>query len=145
MLFRLCIIVLAFFNWKTPYFRGKHKLLSIAINLLPEKVGPTTSINGYRFNINSIEAKYQFVFGCETFTSKVIELIVKNHKIDTFLDVGANRGWFSLFVKSLDKRVEVQAFEANERIFKYLSENQALNPLITFCSKMMFVGEKKGK
>jgi FkbM family methyltransferase len=99
------------------------------------------SIHGFRFYLNSIEAKYQFVFGCETFTSRVVRELVLRHNVSVFVDVGANRGWYSFFVKSLRKDVTVLAFEASAKIFSYLEQNRLLNPSLEIESKQVFVGQ----
>lgn len=44
-----------------------------------------------------------------------------------FLDVGANLGWFSLFVASQAPQAQVYSFEPDRRIFDLLTVNIALN------------------
>jgi FkbM family methyltransferase len=47
--------------------------------------------------------------------------------IDTMLDIGANIGWYSLLVASINKNSSIHAFEPIPSTFKRLSDNCSLN------------------
>ena len=47
--------------------------------------------------------------------------------IDTMLDIGANIGWYSLLVNSINKSSFIHAFEPIPNTFKRLSDNCSLN------------------
>jgi FkbM family methyltransferase len=47
--------------------------------------------------------------------------------IDTMLDIGANIGWYSLLVTSINKSASIHAFEPIPNTFKRLSDNCSLN------------------
>ncbi len=59
---------------------------------------------------------------------ETIAIIYKlNSIIDTFIDVGANTGIYSLFVKSIAQSAKVIAFEPSKKIFQELEKNKDLN------------------
>ena len=48
-------------------------------------------------------------------------------RIDTMLDIGANIGWYSLLVASINKKASIHAFEPIPNTFKRLLDNCCLN------------------
>ena len=53
-----------------------------------------------------------------------LDKISKNEKVDFFLDIGANIGYYSLFFKDIKN---VHAFEPNKENFKHLKKNIEIN------------------
>lgn len=144
MIQRRLIQLLQFLNWYTPYFGGKYRLITSLLRLIPNELGFVRSVHGFLFEVQSEYAKHQYVFGCETLTSKVIKEIVSVKKIDVFMDIGANRGWFTLLVRSLDKEAKIFAFEANGKMFSNLSSNIEKNKYENINCKELFIGASEG-
>jgi FkbM family methyltransferase len=61
----------------------------------------------------------------EPFESSIIRSLAPN--IDTMLDIGANIGWYSLLVASINPRSSIHSFEPIPVTFDRLSENCSLN------------------
>jgi FkbM family methyltransferase len=61
----------------------------------------------------------------EPFETSVIRSLAPN--IDTMLDIGANIGWYSLLVASVNKNAAIHAFEPIPGTFRRLSDNCLLN------------------
>jgi len=76
VLLQKIIQFIEFANWNSPYFKRKHRLFAGLLRWLPNAIGVVKSMHGFLFEIDAQEAKYQFAFGCETITSKVVKKIV---------------------------------------------------------------------
>lgn len=62
--------------------------------------------------------------------------------IDTMLDIGANIGWYSLLVHSINKSSSIHAFEPIPNTFKRLSDNCSINQANTItCHNFGFSSE----
>lgn len=62
--------------------------------------------------------------------------------IDTMLDIGANIGWYSLLVDSINKSSSIHAFEPIPNTFKRLSDNCSINQANTItCHNFGFSSE----
>lgn len=60
------------------------------------------------------------------------------------MDIGANRGWFATFVRSLDKNIKIFAFEPNPKMFSLLYENVERNRFDSITLMENFVGSSTG-
>jgi FkbM family methyltransferase len=59
---------------------------------------------------------------------KIIKLLIKNFKDDdTFYDIGANYGFYTLLAQEFITKGEIHAFEPSPKIFKLLTENSRLD------------------
>jgi len=69
---------------------------------------------------------------------KIIKLLIKNFKDDdTFYDIGANYGFYTLLAQEFITKGEIHAFEPSPKIFKLLRENSRLDIYKnTFLNKM---------
>lgn len=144
MFFQKFIQFIEFANWNSPYFKGKHRLSAGLLRWLPNAIGVVKSMHGFLFEIDAQVAKYQFAFGCETITSKVVKKIVLTKRLDVFMDIGANRGWFAMFVRSLDNDIKIFAFEPNPKTFSLLYGNVERNRFGSITLMENFVGSSTG-
>lgn len=107
--------------WATPYFKGKTRLFRYVTNILPFYAGEIKHHTGFSWVLDSKHAQVMFIYSCEPFSSKVLLKISSG--INTFIDIGANRGWYSCLLRSINPNLEVHAFEPDEKIFKILDRN----------------------
>ena len=62
-----------------------------------------------------------YLYSSEPFTSKVLSKL--GLSATHFLDIGANRGWYSTLLKNEYSELKIFAFEPDKKIFKVLQEN----------------------
>ena len=117
-------LLIKFFSriiWATRYFPGKTRLFRYFTNILPFYAGEITHQTGFSWVLDSKHAQDMFIYSCEPFSSKVLLNISSG--INTFIDIGANRGWYSCLLRSRNPNLEVHAFEPDEKMFKILDRN----------------------
>jgi FkbM family methyltransferase len=121
------------------YFPGSFRVHNFLINALPLQLLRAKHPIGFTWLISSRDAFRTYISSCEPYTTKVI---IENFKyVDTFVCVGANRGWYPLVVGYKNRDTKVYAFECNSRIFRELAENVRQNSLNIELSQLA-VGEK---
>jgi len=103
------------------YFRGSSKTLMRISRGLPLKVGRVKHPLGFSWMISSRDALHTFLSSCEPFTTKLVSSMAAN--IDSFICVGANRGWYPLVVGVKSKKIRIESFECNSAIYEELSQN----------------------
>ena len=138
---------LSFLNFRIRYFKGKHTLIkglsrSFVKNANLESYSVDT-IHGFRFNVASKLCLDQVLWNCEPFTAKVMAELAP--LIDSFIDVGANRGFYSLLLKSINPDISVIAFEPEKMVFKKLEENINLNSYDSIHCHNLALGERRTK
>ena len=121
------------------YFPGSFRVHNFLINTLPLQLFRAKHPIGFTWLISSRDAFRTYISSCEPFTTKIILDNFKN--VDTFVCVGANRGWYPLVVGSMSRDTKIFAFECNSKIFRELTENVAQNSLNIELSQLA-VGEK---
>jgi len=134
---------LSFLNFKTRYFKGKHRIIkwlskSFVKDVIQENYCIDT-IHGFRFNVASRFCLDQVLWNCEPFTAKVMTHLAPI--VDQFIDVGANRGFYSLLLKSINPGISVLAFEPETEVFKKLEENLNLNSFKSMYCYNVALGE----
>jgi FkbM family methyltransferase len=77
--------------------------------------------------ISSRDAFRTYIQSCEPYTTKLVLSNFQN--LDSFICVGANRGWYPLLVGTNNSSTKIYAFECNSRIFDELAENVRENDL----------------
>lgn len=85
---------------------------------------------------------YKEVFFDETYTKYFSDLDFSS--IKTVVDIGANVGYFSLFVLTQNKSARVFAFEPMPNNFKQLSAYRKENASLALTAFNVAVGDKKG-
>lgn len=121
------------------YFRGSFGVQNFLVDFLPLQVCRAKHPIGFTWLISSRDAFRTFVSSCEPFTTKII---MRNFcDLDTFVCVGANRGWYPLLVGTRNRDTKIFAFECNSEIFTELCQNISENSL-GIESIRLAVGEK---
>ena len=70
---------------------------------------------------------YRYPEGCERLMPHLIQLL-RRHRIDTVIDVGANAGQFASQMRGLDQSVRIHSVEPNPRVFRGLADLAARDP-----------------
>jgi len=78
----------------------------------------------------------------EPFTRTVIEMLAERSQ--SFIDVGANIGFFTMVAGSVNPRLRMFAFEPNPKMFALLSEHKRLNSLTNLTAEAMAVSDTDG-
>ena len=115
------VVLLAQLIWFTPYFPGKTRVLQAISKKIPLYLGDLKHHTGFIWSIDSGHAQSMYLFSCEPFSSRVL-LNFAPH-VDMFLDIGANRGWYSCLLKTANPNLEIHAFEPDEKIHNILRNN----------------------
>lgn len=109
------------------YFRGSFGVQNFLVNYLPLQFCRVKHPIGFTLSISSRDAFRTYVSSCEPYTTK---FIMRNFQdLDTFVCVGANRGWYPLLVGTNNRETKIFAFECNSKIFEELLENIKENNL----------------
>lgn len=128
------LIYLLIYNRYANFFlRWVNKALS---PLLPDsvKIPPSGTITvdtgqtGFKLSTNQTSYLTQRLFwhGMSSFEySTLFTVLIK--KVDTFVDAGANIGYYSLLACAENRNIRVFSFEPAEGAFTYLGKNVALN------------------
>lgn len=106
-------------------FVGSTRVLGFLFSILPLKTGPVRHPLGFSWEIDSRESLWTYLTSCEKYTTRIVLSIVSN--LDTFICIGANRGWYPLLVGQKSKKVRIIAFEPNTLTNQILKENVATN------------------
>lgn len=101
-----------------------------SIQISDRRVVMTTRADGIVIVVDPVDHRTAPVeslnFNCyEPYESSIIRRLAPH--IDTMLDIGANIGWYSLLVASVNRNVAIHAFEPIPNTFKRLLDNCALN------------------
>lgn len=105
--------------------RGSTRLLMLISEKLPIRVGKLDHPLGFSWNIDSRESLHTYLASCEVFTSKLLSS--SSHEWDSFVCIGANRGWYPLLLGQFNSKIEIVAFECNSKTLKLLENNLSEN------------------
>ena len=140
------------YTFHTPISKGKHRIYLAALKLCqsyPDGL-PAITPDGRRFQANlstGMQSTLYFLGEYEKAITLIVEKIIRANSCTTFLDVGANFGWYtSLFSKYAVNGGQVHAFEPVPSIFTNLQTNVALlgNPSNVFINNLA-LGDKNGE
>ena len=147
------------FSWLYPlFFKHEIKKYRQLSEFLIHKYGETAIFNiGNEFGIESLDFKMEFHFSnmddCllydrfsegEYYENEVTNYILKNFKKGmSFLDVGANLGYFTLLAASLSETGTVWSIEANPRVYAELRRNVEINDFKNVKLFNIAAGDKK--
>ena len=106
-------------------FRGSTRLLNLFFKILPFRPGSVTHPLGFSWEIDSRESLWTFVTSCEKYTTKIVSS--QAPVINTFICIGANRGWYPLLVGQKNKSAMIIAFEPNSVTYRILERNVIAN------------------
>jgi len=109
------------------YFHGSFAIQNFLVEALPLRLCRAKHPIGFTWLISSRDSLRTFVSSCEPYTTKFI--LSNFNNLDTFICVGANRGWYPLLMGTNNRNTRIFAFECNSRIFEELMENTAENNL----------------
>ena len=115
------IPLLAKLIWKGDYFPGKTRFFRLITENLVFAPGIARHHTGFNWIIDSMHAQQMFLYSCEPFTSQVMSTICMNSQY--FVDIGANRGWYSVLLKSKNPSLKIYAFEPDPSIYSLLFDN----------------------
>ena len=121
---RIYFLVANFF-FSLGYFHGSARVQSKIFDSLPLATGPTKHPLGFSWNISSRDALNTYLSSCEAFTTRMV--LSQADKLDTFISLGANRGWYPLVVGVKSTKTRIVAFECNSSIFAELNQNISEN------------------
>lgn len=114
----------SFFTWKN--FPGKWRIERFLLSLIRLSPDYYHHPFGFWWLIEDESTKGTFLANCENSTSSLIRKISGTTKI-VFIDIGSNRGWYSLLATSLNSNSEVFAFEPVDSVRQKLKENLKRN------------------
>jgi len=103
------------------YFPGSNRIQMKISKHLPIKFGRVIHHLGFSWMISSRDALSMYLSSCEAFTTKLV--LLQAVGLDSFICVGANRGWYPLAVGAKNKKVRIVAFECNSCIYEELTQN----------------------
>ena len=103
------------------YFRGSSRIETKISKFLPLILGRIMHPLGFSWMISSRDALNTYLSSCEAFTTKLV--LSRATQIDSFICVGANRGWYPLAVGAMNKTLKIIAFECNTSIYNELNKN----------------------
>ena len=103
------------------YFPGRTRLFDAVTRRLKFSPGWIKHQSGFSWYIDSPHAQQMYLYSCEPFTSKLLSRL--SSRVTHFLDIGANRGWYSTFLKNKNNSLVVYAFEPDQKIFEVLEKN----------------------
>jgi FkbM family methyltransferase len=109
------------------YFHGSFGVQNFLVQSLPLQHCRVRHPIGFTWLISSRDAFRTYIQSCEPYTTKFV--LTNFHSLDSFICVGANRGWYPLLVGTKNSRTKIFAFECNSRIFDELAENVKENNL----------------
>lgn len=107
------------------YFRGSSLIQSQIVKHLPVPKGRINHPLGFSWLMSSRDSLSTYLTSCEPFTTKVI--LSQVDEFDSFVCIGANRGWYPLLVGAKNKQIQLFAFECNSAIYDELSQNISKN------------------
>lgn len=87
----------------------------------------TIKLNNFKINLNLAQSIDREIFLKRTYEKQQLNLLKKVSKeqsFECFLDIGANIGYYSLFLNHIKK---IYAFEPNKYVFSTLKENIKIN------------------
>lgn len=108
------------------YFPGKWRIEKFIISIVKVRTGHYFHPRGFWWSIENDATKKTFLVDCENTTSELISKLLKNERV-VFVDIGANLGWYSLLVKSLNPSSIVYAFEPMAWVREKLHQNLQRN------------------
>lgn len=107
------------------YFKGSARIINIVSSLIPVKKGRFQHPLGFTWDVQSRDALRTYLASCEPFTTKLVTLL--GNDAQSFICVGANRGWYPLVLGAKSKAIQIFAFECNTLIFRSLLNNITAN------------------
>jgi len=116
-----------YLNAITPHFLGK-STITRWMEKAKTNYCSVTTVFGFSWLIEGPLSKNQFVNLCEPNVSKLILSLRDKLGFHTFIDVGSNRGWYSLLV-SHGSNTRSIAFEPNLQTRELLRKNVEANDL----------------
>ena len=124
------------------------KFLPDSIKIPPSGIIKLKSPAGDRIKIKTNQTNYLtfliFWNGYENFeyTDIFVKLI---EKVNSFYDIGANIGYYSLLAAMLNKKIEIVAFEPAKGPLYYLKENVTLNNFQNIKIEALALSHKQGE
>lgn len=115
-------------NWffTAGNFRGKWRIERFVLPRVHLEPAFYLHPFGFWWKIEDESSKRTFLANCENSTTNLIEKVADSNQM-MFVDVGANRGWYSLLATSLCSASVVIAFEPEASARSKLNENLEKN------------------
>jgi len=118
---RFFLQILHILYYKLPYFRGKSRVVKFMASPLSLFRGEVATTQGFKWTVDDMDTFWTWVLSCERFAIQTFTILVKN--CDYFIDIGANRGYYSLVALANSSNVKVDSIEANLQTSKILRKN----------------------
>lgn len=87
--------------YSVGYFHGSYRVQTFFSKRLPLVTGRVRHPLGFSWGVSSRDSLSTYLTSCEAFTTKIVLSQAPN--VDTFICVGANRGWYPLAFGSKTK------------------------------------------
>lgn len=107
--------------FKSPYFKGKDRMTDFIATPMKSFRGEIKSIQDFKWNIADEDSFWTYIKSCERFS--ILSFIKIVAFADVFIDIGANRGYYSLVALSRSKSINVHSFEVNQKTVSKLESH----------------------
>ena len=129
---------------ESNHFRGRTRIFTAFTDQLKLAPGYVKHHTGFSWKIDSLHAQQMFLYSCEPFSSRVLSHFCLNSQF--FIDIGANRGWYSSLLRSQNSNLGIYAFEPDFKIYEILVENLSQFSQINYpiCTEQIALGRDSG-
>jgi FkbM family methyltransferase len=107
--------------FKSPHFKGKDRITGLIAKPMKSYRGEVHSIQDFKWNITDEDSFWTYIKSCERFS--ILSFIKIVASADVFIDIGANRGYYSLVALSSSKSINVHSFEVNQKTVSKLESH----------------------
>lgn len=107
--------------YELPYFRGKDDLIRFCGRPLAKYRGELKTIQGFTWSIEDNDTFWTYIKSCERFAISTFARLVSSGF--QFIDIGANRGFYSLTALACSRSIIVHTFEVNPTTATQLNHN----------------------
>ena len=107
--------------FKSPHFKGKDRMTDLIAMPMKSYRGEVKSIQNFEWNIADEDSFWTYIKSCERFS--ILSFIKIVATADVFIDIGANRGYYSLVALSSSKSINVHSFEVNQKTVSKLESH----------------------
>lgn len=107
--------------FKSPHFKGKDRITGLLARPMKSYVGEVKTIQDFKWEIADEDSFWTYIRSCERFSILSFAKVVASS--DVFIDIGANRGYYSLVALSSSKSIHVHSFEVNQKTVSKLESH----------------------
>ncbi len=104
--------------FKSPFFKGKDRIMSFLAGPMKSFRGEVRTIQDFRWSVEDEDSFWTYIRSCERFA--ILSFVKVVASSDVFIDIGANRGYYSLVALSSSQTIHVHSFEVNKKTVSML-------------------------